>query len=89
MQLTEMLGLLACMRDFCAVPPPQIFWIILTFALLILAGLRKLALPHLIKGDRTVSIICVFLQFVTFVLLLAALALDQWSTTRTHKREKS
>lgn len=57
-----------------------IFWILLTVALLALAVLRKLVLPNAIRGSSAMfSWVFAGLQFVTFVLILAALAYDGWS----------
>jgi hypothetical protein len=41
--------------------------------------LRKLILPNFIKGNKNLSMVFACLQVVISVLLLAALALDQWS----------
>lgn len=70
-------------------PPPNdstkfevawlIFWILLSTVLIVLAALRKLTLPNIIKGDKIFSMIFAFLQLVIFVLFLALLAHDQWS----------
>lgn len=57
-----------------------IFWILLTVALLALAVIRKLVLPNAIRGSsKMFSYVSTALQFVTFVLILAALAYDGWS----------
>lgn len=56
--------------------------VILTFALLVGAGMQMVKLPHLIKGNKMITMAMVFLQLVCFVFLLAAMGHDVWSTIK-------
>ena len=56
-----------------------VFRVILTFALLVVFGMQLVKLPHLIKGNKIVTMVMVFMQLVIFVFLLAALGNNVWS----------